>query len=395
MSTSCGSPCYAAPELVMNQGCYVGPAVDIWSCGVILFAMLCGYLPYDDDPANPESYNINLLYKYILNTPLVFPEYISEEACDLMRLMLVPDPDKRGTMEAIMAHPWLTPHRHLFGALSNDQVVPETVPETNPVEAANNTEKEEKDTISSSDNTIENTLIPRQSTDSHIIPLVLEREEETPTESQENKQKTTSNESIVPSIDKPPELPPKDIPPSPKPSTPIINQKENKDDAEDEEEPLSPLPTIKPTPTHRPRSIATEKMLSFLSPTSTYKKRTRHTSLAETKTTPEESILHSKFLNSMKHHHHKPVLPVRPNSSVSTPLKDMKPGPPRPNTAPTEGNSRRKTLSLLVNSMDIPFTQHRRRDEDVILPSVSERVPEKKSAGKKFIDWFKKKPLSK
>ncbi|RCI03649.1 hypothetical protein CU098_002098, partial [Rhizopus stolonifer] len=114
MSTSCGSPCYAAPELVMNQGVYVGPAVDIWSCGVILFAMLCGYLPYDDDPANPESYNINLLYKYILNTPLIFPDYISEEACDLMSLMLVPNPEKRCSMETIMAHPWLSPHKHLF-----------------------------------------------------------------------------------------------------------------------------------------------------------------------------------------------------------------------------------------------------------------------------------------
>ncbi|KAI8388842.1 uncharacterized protein BYT42DRAFT_248838 [Radiomyces spectabilis] len=114
MSTSCGSPCYAAPELVISEGLYVGSAVDIWSCGVILYAMLCGYLPFDDDPANPESVNINLLYKYILNTPLTFPDHISDEARDLLSRMLVPDPIKRCSVQTIMDHPWLRPHRSLF-----------------------------------------------------------------------------------------------------------------------------------------------------------------------------------------------------------------------------------------------------------------------------------------
>ncbi|CAO3620161.1 unnamed protein product [Cunninghamella blakesleeana] len=114
MSTSCGSPCYAAPELVISEGLYVGTAVDIWSCGVILYAMLCGYLPFDDDPENPDGDNINLLYKYILNTPLAFPDYVSHDARDLLKKMLVPDPAKRCSMDIIMLHPWLAPHRHLF-----------------------------------------------------------------------------------------------------------------------------------------------------------------------------------------------------------------------------------------------------------------------------------------
>ncbi|KAG6872682.1 hypothetical protein C0995_007660 [Termitomyces sp. Mi166 len=108
MQTSCGSPCYAAPELVISEGLYVGSAVDIWSCGVILYAMLAGYLPFDDDPANPDGDNINLLYKYIVNTPLSFPDYISTEARDLLSIMLVPDPARRSGLEEVMRHPWLS-----------------------------------------------------------------------------------------------------------------------------------------------------------------------------------------------------------------------------------------------------------------------------------------------
>lgn len=111
MQTSCGSPCYAAPELVISEGLYVGSAVDIWSCGVILYAMLAGYLPFDDDPANPDGDNINLLYKYIVSTPLAFPDYISTEARDLLSTMLVPDPTRRTTLDSVMRHPWLAAYQ--------------------------------------------------------------------------------------------------------------------------------------------------------------------------------------------------------------------------------------------------------------------------------------------
>lgn len=113
MQTSCGSPCYAAPELVISEGLYVGSAVDIWSCGVILYAMLAGYLPFDDDPANPDGDNINLLYRYIVNTPLSFPDYISTEARDLLSLMLVPDPTRRTTLDGVMRHPWLSAYHSI------------------------------------------------------------------------------------------------------------------------------------------------------------------------------------------------------------------------------------------------------------------------------------------
>ncbi|KLT41045.1 hypothetical protein CC85DRAFT_292889 [Cutaneotrichosporon oleaginosum] len=114
MATSCGSPCYAAPELVVSEGLYVGTAVDVWSCGVILYAMLSGYLPYDDDPDNPDGDNINLLYKYIMSTPLNFPEHMSRMAMDLLLMMLVPDPQERCNIPQIEMHPWLDAQRSIF-----------------------------------------------------------------------------------------------------------------------------------------------------------------------------------------------------------------------------------------------------------------------------------------
>ncbi|KAJ1904174.1 hypothetical protein LPJ81_002650 [Coemansia sp. IMI 209127] len=114
MSTSCGSPCYAAPELVVSDGPYVGTAVDIWSCGVILYAMLAGYLPFDDDPSNPEGDNINQLYNYILTTPLAFPDNVSALARDLLHRMLVPNPRQRATLDEIKTHDWLKPFAATF-----------------------------------------------------------------------------------------------------------------------------------------------------------------------------------------------------------------------------------------------------------------------------------------
>ncbi|TVY86929.1 Serine/threonine-protein kinase [Lachnellula willkommii] len=119
MQTSCGSPCYAAPELVVSESLYTGRKVDVWSCGVILYAMLAGYLPFDDDPANPEGDNINLLYKYIVSTPLTFPEYITPHARDLLRRILVPDPRKRADLFEVARHSWLSEFSHVVGFITS------------------------------------------------------------------------------------------------------------------------------------------------------------------------------------------------------------------------------------------------------------------------------------
>ncbi|ESZ96999.1 hypothetical protein SBOR_2615 [Sclerotinia borealis F-4128] len=131
MQTSCGSPCYAAPELVVSDSLYTGRKVDVWSCGVILYAMLAGYLPFDDDPANPEGDNINLLYKYIVSTPLTFPEYVTPHARDLLRRILVPDPRKRADLFEVARHSWLSEYAHVVGFITSST--------TTTVEIANTT----------------------------------------------------------------------------------------------------------------------------------------------------------------------------------------------------------------------------------------------------------------
>ncbi|KAK9446581.1 kinase-like domain-containing protein [Limtongia smithiae] len=114
MSTSCGSPCYAAPELVVSEGKYSGRKVDVWSCGVIMYAMLAGYLPFDDDPQNPNGSSITQLYRYITTTPLTFPEHVRPMPRDLLRRILVPDPSGRADLLEVRAHSWLLPYSNFL-----------------------------------------------------------------------------------------------------------------------------------------------------------------------------------------------------------------------------------------------------------------------------------------
>lgn len=70
LKTACGSPCYAAPEMIAGKK-YKGSEVDIWSCGVVLFAMLSGYLPFEDS-------NTSKLYKKILSADYQLAEHVSD-----------------------------------------------------------------------------------------------------------------------------------------------------------------------------------------------------------------------------------------------------------------------------------------------------------------------------
>ncbi|CAD8057591.1 unnamed protein product [Paramecium sonneborni] len=98
LKTACGSPCYAAPEMIAGKR-YQGLQVDIWSSGVILFAMLAGYLPFEDS-------NTAQLYKKIISGDLKFPKYISNEAKDLIKNILNTEPQQRYTIFEIRKHSW-------------------------------------------------------------------------------------------------------------------------------------------------------------------------------------------------------------------------------------------------------------------------------------------------
>jgi 5'-AMP-activated protein kinase catalytic alpha subunit len=98
LRTSCGSPNYAAPEVISGNS-YLGPEVDIWSCGIIMFALLCGSLPFDDE-------KISNLYKKIQGGIFSFPNYVSDSGKNLINQILTTNPLNRITMNGIRKHPW-------------------------------------------------------------------------------------------------------------------------------------------------------------------------------------------------------------------------------------------------------------------------------------------------
>jgi 5'-AMP-activated protein kinase catalytic alpha subunit len=98
LRTSCGSPNYAAPE-VISGNLYAGAEVDVWSCGVILYALLCGTLPFDDE-------SIPNLFKKIKSGMYSLPSHLSQLSRDLILRMLVVDPMKRITIPEVRQHVW-------------------------------------------------------------------------------------------------------------------------------------------------------------------------------------------------------------------------------------------------------------------------------------------------
>ena len=98
LETPCGSPCYASPEMVGGNK-YNGFFIDIWATGIILFAMLCGYLPFEDD-------NNDVLFKQILGGKIAYPKHLSEVSKDLLKKIIETNPEKRIKIEEIKTHPF-------------------------------------------------------------------------------------------------------------------------------------------------------------------------------------------------------------------------------------------------------------------------------------------------
>ena len=139
LSTPCGSPCYASPEMVAGKK-YDGIKIDIWSTGIILYAMLCGYLPFEDK-------NNDALFDKILECNLEFPEYLSEDSKDLISKILVVDPEKRITIPQIKQHKFFIKGKNLFNDVFTIRPVDATdAADATPVDN-NNTRNDKKEAV--------------------------------------------------------------------------------------------------------------------------------------------------------------------------------------------------------------------------------------------------------
>ena len=106
LSTPCGSPCYAAPEMLCGKN-YDGISVDIWTTGIILYALLCGCLPFDNEDRN-------ILYKKIMKGKISYPENLEKDAIDLIKKILVINPKERISIKEIKKHPFYQKGRREF-----------------------------------------------------------------------------------------------------------------------------------------------------------------------------------------------------------------------------------------------------------------------------------------
>ena len=97
-----GSLCYACPEIIDDQP-YNPELADVWSLGVILYVLICGYLPFSDDDDNKNKVIIQ-------NARIDFPKEINNKLKDLLRHMLDKNPEKRYTFQKVIKHPWIKPY---------------------------------------------------------------------------------------------------------------------------------------------------------------------------------------------------------------------------------------------------------------------------------------------
>lgn len=98
LHTTCGTPAYVAPEIINKKG-YDGAKADIWSCGVVLFVLLAGFLPFCDS-------NLMELYRKIIRGEFKCPNWFHPEARKLVSRILDPNPNTRITMAKIMSNCW-------------------------------------------------------------------------------------------------------------------------------------------------------------------------------------------------------------------------------------------------------------------------------------------------
>mmetsp|Transcript_22696 Transcript_22696/g.31609 ORF Transcript_22696/g.31609 Transcript_22696/m.31609 type:complete len:313 (-) Transcript_22696:28-966(-) len=99
MGSKCGTAIYSAPEILLEQS-YIGPEVDIWALGVILYAMVTGCIPWVGNSLEEQL-------EHALIGDFCIPDYISPECLNLLTRILNPDPQKRATLTEVFLHGWV------------------------------------------------------------------------------------------------------------------------------------------------------------------------------------------------------------------------------------------------------------------------------------------------
>lgn len=99
LHTFCGSLYFAAPEL-LKASPYMGPEVDVWSFGVVLYVLVCGKVPFDDE-------NSSVLHEKIKQGKVEYPQHLSIEVISLLSKMLVVEPKRRATLKQVVEHHWM------------------------------------------------------------------------------------------------------------------------------------------------------------------------------------------------------------------------------------------------------------------------------------------------
>ena len=112
--TPCGSPHYAAPELLRGHP-YDGSLADCWSAAVVFWVMLIGEPPFNYADETPENRRLAQLYSRIMALDIIIPTTISIEAQDFFRKVFVTNPEKRLNTTQIWEHPLLHKYDHAWG----------------------------------------------------------------------------------------------------------------------------------------------------------------------------------------------------------------------------------------------------------------------------------------
>ncbi|XP_045771070.1 serine/threonine-protein kinase BRSK2 isoform X1 [Maniola jurtina] len=175
LETSCGSPHYACPEVIRGEK-YDGRRADVWSCGVILYALLVGALPFDDD-------NLRQLLEKVKRGVFHVPHFVPPDCQQLLRGMIEVNPEKRMSLAEITRHPWVTAGGR--GELEQELPMMEVV-QTRVLPSAEAIDPDVLQAICSlgcfkqRDKLIQDLLSPHHNTEKVIYFLLLERKRRRP-----------------------------------------------------------------------------------------------------------------------------------------------------------------------------------------------------------------------